>query len=72
MASTSKLVLDFDGTTGDTAFSYGYVNPELPSTLVQNLVDGLIANGSIFANPPLAIKSAKIVTTTETDIDLSE
>lgn len=72
MAVTSKLVLDFEGTDGDVSFAYNYVNPELTTAKVKQVMTALITNGVIFANQPITAKNAKIVTTTETDYDISE
>ncbi len=72
MATTSKLVLDFEGASENVSFSYNYVNPELTTTKVKQVMTALITNGSIFSNPPLTAKNAKIVTTTENDYDLSD
>ena len=69
--ATSKLVLEFEGTKGDVKFSYNYADPDVTLARVKALTQGLITNGSIFANQPLTAKSAKIVTTTETDYDIS-
>ncbi|MBQ7217036.1 MAG: DUF2922 domain-containing protein [Synergistaceae bacterium] len=71
MAAASKLVLTFAGTNKDVSFSYNYANSEAASAKVKALMNGLIANGSIFENPPVSAKSAKIVTTTTTEYDLS-
>ncbi len=66
-----KLVLEFEGTTGAARFSFNYADPETTTANVKALMAGLIANGSLFENPPTVAKAAKIVTTTETDYDLS-
>ncbi|MBQ7215559.1 MAG: DUF2922 family protein [Synergistaceae bacterium] len=71
MASAAKLLLTFAGTNGDVNFLYSYANPEAASAKVKALMNGLIANGSIFENPPVTAKSAKIITTTTTEYDLS-
>ena len=68
----SKLVMTFAGSTGaEHSMTYNYVDDETPSSAVKALVNGIIANGSIFANVPVTAKGAKIVTTTETVFDLS-
>ena len=65
MAATSKLVLEFEGTGKTVTFSYKYADPNTTTATIKTLMTGLITNGSIFANPPLRAKSAKIVTTQE-------
>lgn len=69
--TTAKLVMVFTSATGDdVTFSYNHADTEMAASSVQALVQGLITNGSIFAVPPVAAKSAKIVTTTSEDVDL--
>lgn len=68
----SKIVLEFEGTGATVKYSYNYANPSTTSAQIKALMTGMIANGSIFQNPPLTAKAAKIVTTTEDDFDLSD
>lgn len=71
MAAGVKLVCEFQTETGATkTFTYNYADPEVTTSTVRALVNGLIANGSIFDNPPKIAKSAKLVTTTETPFNL--
>lgn len=68
----TKLVLTFAGSNGTTAtHNFNYADPEATTASVKALVNGIIANGSIYANVPVTAKSAKVVTTTETAYDLS-
>ncbi len=67
----AKLVLEFAGTGSDVIFTYNYVDTNITTANVKALVNGLITNGSIFENPPVSAKSAKIITTTSTAYDLS-
>ena len=67
----SKLVLEFVGTGSNVKCSYNYADPDTTPATVKALMTGMIANGSIFAVQPLEAKSAKLVTTTEEDYDLS-
>ena len=72
MATVSKLVLGFltdEGKKKD--YSYNYADPNVEASAVKALMTGMITNGSIFSVPPISSKSAKIVTTQETSIDLS-
>lgn len=70
--ASSKIVIDFAGQNGDTRFTYGYAKPDTTLAAMKALVNGLIANNTLFENPPITAKSAKIVTTTEDNYDLSE
>ena len=68
----SKLVLEFTGVGGKATFSYNYANPDTTPTTVKALMQGMITNGSIFAIPPVEAVSAKLVTTTTDEYDLSD
>lgn len=72
MAAGTKLVLGFESNTGNTiSITYNYASPSATATAVKALMNGIISNGSIFANVPAAMKSAKTVTTSENVYDLS-
>ncbi|MBQ3653675.1 MAG: DUF2922 family protein [Synergistaceae bacterium] len=72
MAAGTKLVLTFVGSSGNTISStFNYADPEATAANVKALMNGMIANGSIYANVPVTAKSAKTVTTTENAYDLS-
>lgn len=68
----SKLVMTFAGNNGVEHFmTYNYIDAETAGSTVRALVNGIIANGSIFTNVPATVRSAKIVSTTEKVINLS-
>lgn len=70
--ATTKLVLSFISSSGDSqSFSYNYAKDEPVDADVKALMEGMITNGDIFENPPAALKSAKVVVTNESAIDLS-
>lgn len=67
---TTKLVLEFSNSdNGTTKFSYNYANPEVSSTDVKNLV-AIIMNNAIWVKTLTAAKSAALVKTTSTNIDI--
>ncbi len=71
MANSTKLALSFENSSGSTVnHNYHYIDPEVESASVKALMQGIIANGAIFDNVPVAMKSAKIVKVEETLIDL--
>ncbi|MBQ6774533.1 MAG: DUF2922 domain-containing protein [Synergistaceae bacterium] len=71
--TTKKLVLTFTDREGkNMSLSYSHVSAELEATDVKALMTGIITNGSIFASTPVTAKGAKVVTTSEDDIDISE
>ncbi len=72
MASGTKLVLGFQNAAGTSmTLSYNHVKASATTANVKALMNGIIANGVIFANVPVVAKSAKLVTTTEDEYDLS-
>lgn len=67
MATRLKMV--FNTADGTTTHSYNYVNNDTATTTrVAALSAATIANNSIFANAPLSLKSATVITTTETNV----
>ena len=73
MASGVKLVLKFEDSNGkDVIFSFPYANPSASRTQVKALMNGIITNGSIFEHVPVEKKSAKLVTTTQTAVDVDD
>ncbi len=72
MAESTKLVLGFQNASGTSmTLSYNHAKASATTAQVKALMNGIIANGSIFANVPATAKSAKIVETTESEYDLS-
>lgn len=73
MASGTKLVLSFYSATGKTlTWTFNYAKPSAGKVNVVALMQAMITNGSIYATPPVEIKSAKEVTTTEQTYDLAD
>lgn len=73
MASGTKLVLEFYSATERTIqFTYSEARPNLGETAVNELMDTMITNGSIFTTPPARKKGAKLVTTTENVYDIDD
>ena len=72
MAAGTKLVLGFENSTGNAvSMTYNYAKPSAGLVNIKALMNGIIANNVIFANPPVTAVSAKEVTTTENIYDLS-
>ena len=68
----TKLVMTFATNSGTTTkFSYNHTDPEVTAVAIRALATGIISNGSIFQAVPTLAKSAKLVTTSEQDIELS-
>lgn len=71
MANVSKLVYEFATMDGETVtMSYNYAKADVTVSAVKTLANALVNNGDIFAKVPVAAKSAKIVTTSESEYDL--
>ena len=72
MAAGTKLVLGFETSSGSTTtFTFNYAKPTATLTNVKSAMSSITSNGSIFTNVPVTSKSAKLVTTTEQEYDLS-
>lgn len=56
---------------GTKTMSWKYAATDADSSDLQAFFQGLITYGAIFENQPLAVQSAKYVTRTETDIEIS-
>ena len=73
MASGVQLVLGFETEYGsNTVLTFNYAKPSVSLASVKALMNGIIANGSIFANVPATMKSAKQIIMTENVYDLSD
>lgn len=71
MAITNKLSLTFATQTGSSStLSFKYANPNVASAKVKALINGIISNGSLWANVPVSAKSAKIVIIDEEKFDI--
>lgn len=71
MASGTSLVISYEtdgGTTTTHTWKYAKTNATLVN--VQALITATIANKTLFRAQPATVKSAKLVTTTETPYDL--
>lgn len=71
MADSTVLKMTFETSTGKKTWSYKYAKPGMTLANVRALGSAMITNGSIYANQPLVLSGAKIVTTTESDFDLT-
>ncbi len=73
MANTMKLVMTFNcNDDKEHNFSWKYAK-ELPRTNdVKALGQALITNGSIFAYVPVELLAAKVVVTSENEIDITD
>mgnify|MGYP002626953580 CR=1 FL=1 len=68
----AKLALTFaDANGSNVKMSYNYAAPEVESSDVNTAVQAIITNGSIFSAVPVSAKSAKLIITTESEIELS-
>ena len=67
-----KLVMGFTKANGDNiSITMKYAKQDVSTANIKSLMEGIVANGSIFEKVPAAIKSAYIETTEKTAIDLS-
>lgn len=67
----AKLVLTFTLASGEESkLTFNHADKNVENTDVKALMTAIVANGSIYKSVPVAPKAAKVVVTTETDIDL--
>lgn len=72
MAEGSKLVLTFNTSEEKTAtYTFNYAKPSATTAQVRALAQAMVTNTGTLANTLTSVKSAKIVTTTESTYDLS-
>lgn len=68
----TKLVLKFaDAESKEISHSFSNADKNAQPTNVKALANGMVANGDIYTRVPVTVKSASIVTTTTTPIDIS-
>ena len=73
MASGTILLFEFaDASNNSIFFSFNYGNDDADVHDIKNAINTIIDNGSVFTNPPVAIKSAKAVITSDYEFDLSD
>lgn len=70
--SSTKLVLEFADAEGKTInMEFNYADSSADTMDVKTLINTIIANGDIFVNVPVTAKSAKRVTITESQYNIS-
>lgn len=68
-----KLQFSFTDSEGkSTTQSFSNADPSVEASDVKALAAAIITNGSIYKAVPVAVKSAKLIQTTETEIDIEE
>ena len=73
MATVNKLSITFVTATGTSmTLAYKYVKSNVTISNVQALITAIIANKVIFSSQPVSARSAKLIQTEETPIDISE
>ena len=73
MAAGTTLAITFlDAQGAERKFTFKHANPSAAAARVKSAAAAIITNGSIFKYVPVSAKSAKLITTTETDLDISE
>ena len=72
MATGTRLELEFaDNNNNSIFFTINYAKSNATTENVKALINAIINNGDIFALVPVTAKSAKIITTTENDYNIS-
>jgi len=68
MAAGTKINIVATTLANNRTYSWSSIDPEAEQSDIQAVATALITNGSIFQVVPLAVKSIKLVTTTETSV----
>lgn len=71
MASGTKLVYKVGTTSGSKTWTINRAKPSASTASIRALAQGFITYASFFNPQPLTVNSAKIVTTTETEVSLT-
>lgn len=72
MATGTVLKMKFDTIAGSKTWTFKYAKPSAGLANVKALGAAMIANGSIYAYPPVALTEAREVVTTEQVYDLED
>lgn len=72
MAIVNTLKMSFVTADSTRTVNLKYANPNVTSTNVKRLMNDFVANSAIFEINYIAPKSAKLVQTEETIIDISD
>ena len=73
MATTNKLELTFLSNTGTTiTMNFPYADPNVSDNDVKALMNVIVSNGDVFEKQPVSIKSARVVTTTEQTLNVTD
>lgn len=71
MAEGTRLQIKFETMAGLKTWNINYAKPSMNTADVKALMNGMIQNGSIFEYPPIRAYSAKTITTSENEFDLT-
>lgn len=72
MAVVNKLSITYLTDSGTTTHNYKYVKSNVTSANVKSLITATIANKALYQSQPIAAKSAKVIQTQESEIDITE
>ncbi|MDR2179984.1 MAG: DUF2922 domain-containing protein [Synergistaceae bacterium] len=70
MATSLKLTFKASGDK-DISLTFPYANGSASSAQVKSLMQGIVANGDIYVEPPLGLVDAEFVNRIVTPVDLS-
>ena len=72
MAAGVKLQLKFGTMAGEKTWTFSRAKENVTTAQVKALMNAMITNGTIYQEPPLTKRSAKVIVTTEDAFDLSD
>ena len=72
MQESTKLQFNFAKENGNSmSLSINNARQDASNANIKALGEAIVANGAIYENVPVSLRSAQIITTTTSDVDLS-
>lgn len=72
MATNTKIQLNFAKENGNSmSLSFANARQDVSNANIKNLGQVILTNGAIYENVPVSLRSAQIITTETTNVDLS-
>ena len=68
---SAKLVIKYKTSDGTVTHTWAHADEDVTTANVRSLCQATITNSSLFLKPPVAVDSAKLVITTESEFQIS-
>ena len=70
MSTSLRLVFKSAG-GNDLSMTYSYADPSVDASSVKSVMEAIVDHGDIFAEPPVSIVGAELISRVVTELDLS-